>query len=61
MSELEYKVKVLKQYFTSILKKLNNDNARSIGITTKGLENIIKKIEDIETQVIKMPCGKRKK
>lgn len=48
MSELEYKVKVLKQYFTSILKKLNNDNARSIGITTKGLENIIKKIEDIE-------------
>jgi hypothetical protein len=48
MSELEYKVKVLKQYFTSILKKLNNDNAKSIGITTTGLEHIIKKVEDIE-------------
>ena len=48
MSELEYKVKVLKQYFTSILKKCKSDNSRSIGITTTGLEHIIRKIEDIE-------------
>ena len=49
MSDLEYKVKVLKQYFTSILKKCNSDNSRSIGITTTGLEHIIRKIEEIES------------
>ena len=48
MSELEYKVKVLKQYFSLLLKKCKRDNSRSIGITTTGLERIIKQIEEIE-------------
>lgn len=48
MNDLEFKVKDLKQYFTSILKKVNRNNSRSIGITTLGLEHIIKKVEEIE-------------
>lgn len=48
MSDLEYKVKVLKQYFSLLLTKCNRDNSRSIGITTTGLKHIIKEIEEIE-------------
>lgn len=61
MNDLEYKVKVLKQYFSLLLKKCKRDNSRSIGITITGLERIIKQVDDIEKMVINMPCGKRKK
>lgn len=61
MNDLEYKVKVLKQYFSLLLTKCKRDNSRSIGITTIGLERIIKQVDDIEKMVINMPCGKRKK
>ena len=48
MSELEYKVTLLKSYFKSLYKKSKVGNSRSIRITTTGLEHIIRKIEDIE-------------
>lgn len=61
MNDLEYKVKVLKQYLTLLLKKCERDNSRSIGITTTGLKHIIKQVDDIEKMVINMPCGKGKR
>lgn len=48
MNDLEYKIKVLKQYFSLLLKKCERDNSRSIGIITTGLKHIIKQVEDIE-------------
>ena len=48
MSDIEYKLLILKGYFKSLHKKSKVGNSRSIRITTVGLEHIIQKIEEIE-------------